>query len=98
MHKDHPAGPKGDTGDPGPAGPAGPQVPQGETGATGATGTAGPQGEQGPQGEHPIVTLHDDAEGNAAGWNPPGFDPEIGGYRNDFTINSPFDLQVGQFC
>jgi hypothetical protein len=48
------------------------------------------QGEQGPPGDthQTIVTLHDDAEGNAAGWNPgPRLVPDT------FLIKSPVELR-----
>jgi Collagen triple helix repeat (20 copies) len=87
-----PAGPQGEQGSPGPAGPQGEQGiagPKGDKGETGPAGPEGPQGEQGPQGppgdtHQTIVTLHDDAEGHAAGWNP--------GISTVSDIHSPIDL------
>ncbi len=53
-------------------GTPGPQGPPGEQGPAGPQGPQGIQGPQGPPGDthQTIVTLHDDAEGHAAGWNP----------------------------
>ena len=41
-----------------------------------------------------VVTLHDDAEGHAAGWNPPGFG-NMPGRPADFNIKAPFKLEPG---
>jgi hypothetical protein len=51
----------------------------------------GPPGPQGPPGDthQTIITLHDDANGHAAGWNPPSQTP-VG--VNLFTIQAPIDL------
>lgn len=48
----------------------------------------GPPGPQGPPGPSKItvVTLNDDADGHAAGWNPPG---------SNFFIQAPFDIVQG---
>jgi hypothetical protein len=53
----------------------------------GPQGPPGPPGEQGPPGDtrQTIVTLHDDAEGNAAGWIP------MGGLAS-FEIKAPVEL------
>lgn len=81
---------------PGPQGPQGEQGPAGPAGATGPVGPQGPPGPQGEQGEQgppgdtrqTIVTLQDDAEGNAAGWNP----PSTGIMSSIFVIKSPVEL------
>jgi hypothetical protein len=51
-------------------------------------GPPGPQGPPGPPGPSKItvVTLNDDADGHAAGWNPPG---------SNFFIQAPFDIVQG---
>jgi len=81
-------GEKGDKGDPGKQGPPG---EQGIPGEKGEKGDPGPPREQGPPGDthQTIVTLHDDAIGHAAGWNPPSQTP-VG--ANFFTIQAPIDL------
>lgn len=50
-------------------------------------GEQGPPGPQGPAGDtrQTIVTLHDDAEGHAAGWDP---GPDVASW----TIQAPVDL------
>src|ERR671918_1331600 len=70
------------------------QEPQGLAGVNvteGPPGPQGPPGSQGPAGDtrQTIITLHDDAEGNAAGWNPPTETSDF------FVIKTPVELKPG---
>ena len=69
-------------------GPPGPQGPPGEQGPSGPQGPPGPQGPAGDT-RQTIITLHDDAEGNAAGWNPPTETSDF------FVIKTPVELKPG---
>lgn len=71
-----PTGPPGPQGEQGPQGEIGPQGPKGDTGARGSQGIPGPQGPVG-HSKISVVTLEDNATGNAAGWNPEDSGPAV---------------------